>query len=111
MAEATDQQMQQYANERVRVRAEQCRALVNALNDDKLAIDDVFERAVGANPWADARTDGPPSLLNQQDILTYNAVATILLKCVDGTATLQEVSDLSANWPAFQSACVRPVNN
>lgn len=101
--------MQKYADERIRPRAEQLRALVNALRDDKAAIEDVYARAVGASPWNDARTDGPPTLLNQQDMLTYNAVITILLKCVDGEATLQEISDLSSNWPVFQGACVRPL--
>jgi hypothetical protein len=108
MAEATDAQMQRYANERIRVRAEQARAFVAALRDDKAAIDDVYARAVSATPWTDARTDGPPRLLNQQDVLTFNSVADLLLKCIDGTATSQNVADLHANWAVFQAACVRP---
>ena len=109
MAEATDIQMQQYADERVRVRAEQLRLLYNQLKDDKAAIEDIYARAVGANPWDDARTDGPPTLLNQQDMLTYNAIITNLIKCIEGTATSQEVADIAANWAVFQGACVRPV--
>jgi malonyl CoA-acyl carrier protein transacylase len=54
-------------------------------------------------------TDGPPTLLDQTDMLVYNAVATLLLKCIAGTATAQEVSDLAANWSVFQGACVRPL--
>lgn len=110
MAEANDRQMQQYANERVRVRAEQCRALWAALTDDKAAIDDIYARAVGETPWADDRTDGPPTLLDQNDMLVYNAVISHLIKCVEGTATLLEIADLAANWSTFQSACVRPVS-
>ena len=110
MAEATDQQMQMFANERVRVRAEQMRALYNALKDDKLAIEDIYERAVGVDPWSDARTDGPPTLLNQQDMLVYNAVISHLAKCIEGTASLSEIADLAANWAVFQAACVRPVS-
>lgn len=107
---ATDQQVQTYVNERIRPRAEQCRALVNSLRDDKAAIDDVYAAVVQAEPtWADNRNDGPPKLLTPQDVLVYNAVISLLLKCVDGTATLQDVSDLHANWPVFMSACVRPV--
>lgn len=109
MAAATDQQMQVYCDQRIRPRAEQARAIVAAMRDDKAALDSVYERAVSAEAWNDARTDGPPKLLTSQDVLVYNSVATLLLKCVDGTATLQDVADLSANWPVFQSSCVRPV--
>jgi hypothetical protein len=109
MAEATNQQMQSFANERIRVRAEQCRTIVNAMRDDKASIDSVYERAVGVNAWNDERTDGPPKLLTSQDLLTYNSVITLFLKCIDGTATLQDIADLNANWPVFQSACVRSV--
>jgi hypothetical protein len=109
MANATDQQMQQYCDQRIRVRAEECRALVNSLRDDKASIDDAYARASGGTAWTDARTDGPPKLLASQDVLTYNAVVTLLLKCVDGTATVQDVADLHSNWSVFQSACVRPV--
>jgi hypothetical protein len=73
---ATDAQMQHYCDERVRTRAEQLRAVVNALRDDKAAIDSVYDRAANGSTWADARADGPPKLLASQDVLTYNSVAT-----------------------------------
>jgi hypothetical protein len=101
--------MQQYANERIRVRAEQARALIAAVRDDSAAIADVYARAAGASAWNDARTDGPPKLLASQDVLVFNSVSVLLLKCIDGTATSQDVIDLHANWPVFQAACVRPV--
>lgn len=107
---ATDQQMQTYCDERIRPRAEQCRSLVNALRDDKVAIDAAYDRAANGTAWADARTDGPPKLLASADVLTFNTVMTLLLKCVDGTATAQDVADLNSNWAAFQAACVRAVN-
>lgn len=109
MAQANDQQMQQYADQRLRVRAEQCRALINALEDDQVAIPDIWDRAANGAAWNDARTDGPPSLLTSADMLAYNLVSAILLKCVNGTATLEDISALDANWPVFQSACVRPI--
>jgi hypothetical protein len=107
---ANDAQMQQYANERVRVRAEQARALVNALRDDKSSIDAVYDRAANGAAWADNRTDGPPKLLASSDVLAFNTVITLLLKCVDGTATLADVASLNNNWTAFQAACVRPLS-
>ena len=48
-------------------------------------------------------------LLTGQDVLTYNAVISLLLKVVAGTATLQDVSDIHANWPVFLSMAVRGV--
>lgn len=110
MSEASNQQMQQYCNERIRVRAEQLRALVAAFRDDKAAIDDVYARAAGANPWVDSRTDGPPKLLASQDILVYNAFASLFLQCIDGTAVTGDVQNLHSNLAVFQAACVRPVS-
>lgn len=110
MAQATDQQMQTFANERLRVRAEQLRLIVNEMRDDKAALDSVYDRAANGAAWNDARTDGPPKLLGSQDILVYNSVVTLLLACIDGTATLQNIADLHANWPVFQAACARPVS-
>lgn len=109
MAQANDQQMQQFADQRVRVRAEQFRTLINALEDDQVAIPDIWDRAANGAAWNDARTDGPPSLLTSADMLAYNLVSGLFLKCVAGTITAQEVADLASNWPVFQSACVRPI--
>lgn len=109
MAQASDNQMQTYSDARIRPRAEAVRKLVAQFRDDKAAIDDVYDRAANGAAWSDARTDGPPSLLTSADVLTYNTFATLFLKCIDGTATLQDVADLSSNYPAFQTACVRGV--
>ncbi len=106
---ASDQQMQVYCDQRIRPRAEQSRGLVAALRDDKAAIDAVYDRSANGAAWTDARTDGPPKLLASQDVLVYNSVATLLLKCIDGTATSQDITDLHANWSVFQAACVRPI--
>lgn len=111
MAIATDVQVQHYADERVRVRAEQCRALINAMRDDKAAIDDVYAACTQQSPtWVDGRTDGPPRLLTAQDILVFNAFISLFLKCIDGTAVTQDVNDMHTNLSVFQSACVRPLN-
>lgn len=110
MAEANDAQMQQYADERVRVRAEQIRALYYACKDDKAVIDDVYARAAGANPWADARTDGPPKLLASADVLNFNAFVTNLIAFVEGTfPDLATANSGDDQWAALQDACVRPL--
>lgn len=106
---ANDVQMQHYADERIRVRAEQFRALINSCRDDKSSIDAVYDRAANGAAWSDSRTDGPPKLLASQDVLVFNAFISLFLKCIDGTATAQDVADMHSNLAVFQSACVRPV--
>lgn len=96
---ATNQQVQQYVNERIRVRAEQCRALLNALLDDKSAIDDVYANCnSGSSTWTDTRTDGPPHILAPADVLSYNAFITALIP---------NIRD-AADYPAIVKACVHP---
>lgn len=99
---ATDTQMQHYADERIRVRAEQFRALINACRDDKAAIDAVYDRAANGAAWSDGRTDGPPKLMVSQDFLVFNAFISDFLAAVDAGA-------MHNNLSVFQSACVRPV--
>lgn len=107
---ATNQQVQTYVSNRIRVRAEQFRALVNSFRDDKAAIDDVYAACAQQSPtWTDTEAGGPPKLLTPQDVLVFNAFASLFLACVDGTATAQNVADLHANLAVFQAACVRPV--
>jgi hypothetical protein len=93
-------QMQDYCDQRIRVRAEQVRALLAAMHDDKAAIDDVYARASDTNsPWADARTDGPPHLLVSSDILAYNTFIMNMISAIQN----------DPQWPVLSKACVRPV--
>lgn len=123
MAEANNQQMQQYADQRVRRRAEQVRDLLNALADDKASIDDIFARAISNDRWDDARTDGPPTLLQSGDsanpdhMLAYNSFVSQLLWLFrnEGEAPGGSLADFSTalrgNWATVIDACVRPVND
>lgn len=110
MAQATDAQMQAYADQRVRVRAEQLRAIVASLRDDKAALDSVYDRAANGAAWNDARTDGPPKLLASADMLNFNSVITALIKIADGTGTTEDCTTVKNCWPAFMAACVRPIS-
>lgn len=112
---ATDQQMQQFANERIRVRAEQFRSLINSCRDDKAAMDAVYDRAANGAAWTDGRNDGPPKLLVSQDILVFNAFISEFLSVIDGegnddAAKAGHVNGVHNNLLQFQAACVRPVN-
>jgi hypothetical protein len=109
VAQATNGQMQSYADQRIRVRAQTWRNFIAALRDDKAGIDSVYERAVSANAWSDARSDGPPKLLANQDILSYNSFITLLLKLVDTGLTAQEVTDLRAQLAPVLTTCVNPL--
>lgn len=106
MAEATDAQMQAFCDQRIRQRAEALRLLLDQCNDDKSAIGDEYARATGTNAWADARTDGPPHLLqsgnsaNPDDLLNYNALISSFIAWV---ATNQ------SSWNVLMNACVRPI--
>lgn len=117
MAEATDAQMQAFANNRVRPRAETFRNLRAACLDDKASLNDVYARAIGTNRWTDARNDGPPHLLisgnsaNPDDMLVYNTFITLFEKFMTGTfANLSEANNAAAQWLVLQNSCVRPIN-
>lgn len=115
MPEATNAQMQAYCDQRVRVRAEQFRTAINAIRDDKAAIDDEYARATGLNRWNDARTDGPPHLLqsgnsaNPDDLTNYNSLITAMIEIIDGTGDdATNAAAVRSAWAVFQRACVRP---
>lgn len=103
MARATDQQVQQYVNERIRIRVQQVRDLLASLVDDKAAIDDIYEHVSGANStpstWTDSRPDGPPVLATKDDVLAYNSFITNLIP---------HIRD-AADYPAVVALCVRPI--
>ncbi len=108
MAEATNAQMQTYADTRLRVFAEAARAIYLAAKDHKAAIDDVYARASGSNRWNDARSPlDPPHLLqagnsaSPDDFLNFNGFITDLI-------TFFETTDAAA-WAVLLRACVRPV--
>lgn len=121
MPVATDQQMQAYCDQRIRPRAELLRLLLSAITDDAASITDEYARAVSATAWADARTDGPPHLLqsgnsaNPDDLLNYNALIVALANLINGTSVANgstvaaDAATLHSNWSVLMRACVRPV--
>ena len=97
---ATNLQIQQWADQRTRQRAEQIRALLLAMEDDRAAFDDVYAGLTkeGAD-WEDTRTDGPPNLLTRNDLLGINTF-------IDAMKTAMRAHD---QLPVVLQACVRPV--
>jgi hypothetical protein len=106
---ATNEQMQKFADERIRVRAEQFRKILIAISDDKTASVEVLARAASGEAWTDDRKDGPPKLLDSADFLAFDAVISALLKCAAGAATVDDIKAMNDGWPIFQRACVQPV--
>lgn len=93
MPEATDVQMQSFCDQRIRPFAELWELLVVRAREHKAAIDDAYARAAGTNAWADARTDGPPHLMqagnsaNPDDVLAFNAFISAVIDLADNTAS------------------------
>lgn len=118
---ANNQQMQVFADVRVRRRAEQIRNLLAALADDKASIDEIFLRATSQDRWDDAREDGPPTLLQSGDsaspdhMLAYNSLISQLLWLLNATGeapggSLEDFAgSIRGNWAVVIDACVRPV--
>lgn len=96
---ATNEQVQRYVNERVRVRSEQIRALIGSMEDDKATIDDVYANLTNNPTWVDSRTDGPPHLLTPSDVLAWNAFITDTLTSILNSPQLSVVL----------KSCVRPI--
>jgi hypothetical protein len=112
MPTASNQQVQQYADQRVRPRSEQIRALYLACKDDKAAIDDVYAALTQLSPtWVDARTDAPAHLLTPADVLAWNAFITGLIAHVEGTfPDLATANAAAGQYPVVLKACVRSVS-
>lgn len=116
MPEATNAQMQVFADQRVRPFAEQFRAVLVAARDHRSAMDDIYARAVGTDRWTDARTDGPPHLLKSgnsaspDDMLNFNTALDSLLSIIDGVGSdADHGAALRSTWGVLVDACVRPV--
>lgn len=113
---ATNQQVQQWSNERTRVRAEQFRALKIACEDDRASFDEIYANLTNSPDWTDNRTDGPPKLLAPSDLLAMNTLQASFLAWMDPNTDWEDPGTLSLlqsggqQWATVVDACVRPVN-
>ena len=109
MAIASDQQVQQYVDERVRPRSELIRKLYLLCVDDSAAIGDVYEALTQPSPtWSDNRNDGPPHLMTPSDVLAWNTFVSMFIKFVEGTfVDVAEGNSAGAQYPIVLDACVR----
>ncbi len=103
MAIATDQQVQRFADDRVRARCRQIRSLYLACKSDKQAFDDIYAALTQQNPtWTDSNTFSPPHLLTGNDVLAWNTFITGIIALMehglssDMTAAQDQVSKVLA---------------
>jgi hypothetical protein len=106
---ASNAQVQQYVNQRMRVRCEQIRNLKFAMEDDLAVIVDVYANLTNSPTWTDDRPDGPPHLLAPNDVLAYNTFLTAMAAFFDPNGDTTTIAAGADQWPVVQSACVRPV--
>lgn len=96
---ATNAQVQQFVNERIRPICEDIRALQVKMTDLKAQIDDVYANLSGTPDWTDSRTDNPPHLMTPSDVLGVNAFITDILAAMNA----------HGQYPVVVDGCVRPV--
>lgn len=107
MPAATNAQVQQYVNDRVRPRAEQIRALYLACKDDRAAFDDIYTNLTNSPTWDDSNSSNPPHLLTPSDVLAWNTFLYGLVAFVEGTLTNDNKAEAAAQYPVILQACVR----
>ena len=114
---ATDAQMQTFCDVWLRPLSERFRGTYLFAKSAQAMDGDEYARAISTTAWADARTDGPPHLMqsgngaNPDDLLNFNAFAAALVAIIDGTNTAQDAANaatLRSNWTVLQRACVQP---
>lgn len=110
---ATNEQVQVWSNERTRVRAEQVRSLMLAMEGDNGAIGEVYANLTDNPTWDDNRPDAPANLV-PGDVLAINTVSVQLAKILRGQLAndaekVAACNDVAAQLPVVLKACVRPV--
>lgn len=118
MAEATNTQMQTFCDARIRPFAEDMRDIFDKGQDHFSAIGEVFERATSGNEWMDARTDGPPTMLNSggdadpDDVENFNLILVRLEQLRLGTfANVGEANQFASLYTVLLRAVVRPLGS
>lgn len=109
MAIATNAQVQNFVDTRVRQRCEQMRALYLSLKDDVAVIGDVYANLTNSPTWTDGRTDGPPHLAVPNDVLAFNTAASALIAVYEGGLT-SVMDDFAPQYPVILNLCVRPAS-
>ncbi len=107
---ATNEQVQNYVDQRVRPRAEQIRSLYLRCKDDQAALGDIFANLISSPDWVDNRPDSPPHMAIPNDVFAWNIFAAQFIAFVEGTfPDVATANSASAHYPVIQQLCVRPI--
>lgn len=99
MAAATNVQVQNFSDFRVRPHSLLAVQLFNSFTDDKNTIGDVYANLTNSPTWTDGRSDGVPHLNAPADLLAYNAFITDCLAFMSG----------HASWPVIREMLINPI--
>lgn len=94
---ATNEQVQQYVNERIRPIAENLRDALIRCQDELITIEDIYQNLSNNPTWTDERPDAPPHLLTPSDVLGIHAFVFDFVAFATGHGQL----------PVVKLACVR----
>lgn len=115
MAAATNDQVQHFMDERVRVSCEEILLWILKRQNDAANLDDVYENLNNSPTWTDGRTSGVPHLAVPQDFFAWNTFIQGLLAVVVNGATIpgrtaaETIADIHAQWATIQKLPIKPV--
>jgi len=107
MAEATNEQVQVFADTRIRPGCEQIRNLYLKLKDDQAVFDDIYGNISTDPDWVDSRPDAPPHLMTPNDMLAWNTFASRFVEFIEGTLTDVTMNEAASQFPVILDCCVR----
>ena len=109
MSVATNQQVQNFSDQRVRPACEQLVSLLANLQLILAQMADVNANLTANNPsttWTDSRADFPPHLATPSDLITLGNAVQAFQRVVSGTGTATDSQTIAAAMPVVQSLCV-----
>lgn len=112
---ATNAQVQNWSDQRVRPFCEELRKLLLMAEDMNASIGEVYENLTNSPTWTDGRQDAPPDLLAPSDLLAINTICVRLAQVLRGQGLADDaakgdaVDDISGQLSIVLKACVRPV--
>jgi hypothetical protein len=110
MPVATNQQVQNFSDQKVRPLCEQFVSFVQNLQMALSQMGDINANLTATNPtttWLDVRTDAPPHLAQPGDLLAVAAASAAFGRVLAGTGTAQDSVTIATAIPIIQSLCVR----
>ena len=106
MAAATNLQVQNYSDQKVRPLCEQFVQFVSNLQLALAQMTDINANLMSSPTWTDTRTDGPPHLAQPSDLLTIAAAAAAFGRVLSGVGTAADSVAIATAMPVIQSLCV-----